>query len=62
MDQFNTLPNTAKNEISALAMDLLNVVSGNQATAVINHAFDNKQKAKIEPLNTVCSLYQHSQL
>ena len=53
---FPTQSPTAQTEIGKLAMDILNILSGNEAIALINKAMDNKQKVKIEPLNTVCHI------
>ena len=35
---------------------MLNVISGNKPIDIINAAYTKKQKAAIEPLNTVCNI------
>ena len=47
----------AISEIKTLTFDLLNTISGNEPYALLNKCLTKEQKLNIEPLNTVCILY-----
>ena len=50
---FNTITNWQKRNTSRIAWNILNVLSGNNTTALINHMLKPEQKLQINPLKQV---------
>ena len=56
LDDYNDQTATAQGDICKISRDMLNIISGNKPIDIINAAYTKKQKAAIEPLNTVCNI------